>query len=318
MPLDGDDDIGMFCILLPQSLDRSMKSLQAWRLYEMGNECDGKKFKNKFELLNLRYPDRETGIIEIVKRNLSQDESVQTNTRKEHSKRMATTPASEVLPTIENEERVDGAHLGQFESTTQRPRDRNDSVATHRPRKRKRPHSAAAHEEVLSTTPVVFSNNLDPVLAEPSRRVPSRPEDTLSHPQHHIPEERVATTSNAPTITEQAKSPVSHEQLHDIHIVWTLDVDGSTYDLSVTMAECESFKGMMDKLHDVAAFIPSVPTILEKTHIWQMSYGLPDGRNKVHIARRDTEVAFDRMRAELAQFVREVGRTVEVRLRPWG
>lgn len=32
MPLDGEDEMGMFCILLPQALDRSIKVRAQWKL----------------------------------------------------------------------------------------------------------------------------------------------------------------------------------------------------------------------------------------------------------------------------------------------
>ena len=35
MPLDGDDDAGVFAIMLPQKIDRSLHGLQAYRPYEV-------------------------------------------------------------------------------------------------------------------------------------------------------------------------------------------------------------------------------------------------------------------------------------------
>jgi hypothetical protein len=231
---------------------------------------------------------------------------------------MATTPASEVLPTIETEERVVSLHKSQIESATHRPEGRNDNTTTQRTRKRKRSPAAPVYEESSSAISASFPNSNDPNSTDPLRRMSPKPQQTPHNPQYPVPEDKVATTFNTPMTTGPTTSCTSDEHSHNIHIVWILDADGSTYDLSVTMAECESFKHMIERLREVAMFVPSALTILDQTKMWQMSYGLPNGRNKVHMARRDTEVAFHRMRTELAQYVREVGKTVEVNLTPMG
>lgn len=71
MPLDGDDlndhdEIGLFCILLPQTMDRSMKNIQAWRPYEVHNDGDGRKFENDFVLLTLRNIDQDIGTKDTI------------------------------------------------------------------------------------------------------------------------------------------------------------------------------------------------------------------------------------------------------------
>lgn len=66
MPLDGDDEVGLFCILLPQPLDRSMKNIEAWRPYEVRNDGDGKKFDNNFVLYTLRYTDQDVGTKDTI------------------------------------------------------------------------------------------------------------------------------------------------------------------------------------------------------------------------------------------------------------
>lgn len=35
MPLDGDDDAGVFAIMIPQTTDRSLHGLQSYRPYEV-------------------------------------------------------------------------------------------------------------------------------------------------------------------------------------------------------------------------------------------------------------------------------------------
>jgi len=70
MPLDGHDELGMFCILIPQPMVRSTKHLQAWRPYEVRNGGDGSKFSNNFVLLTLRYTGLDIGTIETIRATL--------------------------------------------------------------------------------------------------------------------------------------------------------------------------------------------------------------------------------------------------------
>ncbi|KAH8706910.1 hypothetical protein GQ44DRAFT_691847 [Phaeosphaeriaceae sp. PMI808] len=67
MPLDGDDEMGMFCILLRQPLDRSMSTLHTWRPYELLHSGDGKNFANNFMLFTLRNADQHADTREVVR-----------------------------------------------------------------------------------------------------------------------------------------------------------------------------------------------------------------------------------------------------------
>ncbi|KAH7077601.1 hypothetical protein BKA63DRAFT_508576 [Paraphoma chrysanthemicola] len=66
MPLDGDDEVGMFCIMLPGTLDRSMKALQIYRPYEVNSDGNGENFVNSFMLLTLRNTNKDIGTVEAI------------------------------------------------------------------------------------------------------------------------------------------------------------------------------------------------------------------------------------------------------------
>ena len=61
MPLDADDDVGAFAIMLPQKVDRSLRGLQSYRPYELTNGGKGDSFVNNYMMLTLRNPDSESG-----------------------------------------------------------------------------------------------------------------------------------------------------------------------------------------------------------------------------------------------------------------
>ena len=78
MPLDADDDAGVFAIMLPQKVDRSLRGLQSYRPYELTNGGTGDAFVNNYMMLALRNPDSEAGTLETVLEVLSAQEHADT------------------------------------------------------------------------------------------------------------------------------------------------------------------------------------------------------------------------------------------------
>lgn len=78
MPLDADDDAGVFAIMLPQKVDKSLRGLQIYRPYELTNNGKGDTFVNNYMLLTLRKPSSEAGTLETVLEVLSTQEHAAT------------------------------------------------------------------------------------------------------------------------------------------------------------------------------------------------------------------------------------------------
>ncbi|KAF2818983.1 hypothetical protein CC86DRAFT_432406, partial [Ophiobolus disseminans] len=98
MPLDGDDEVGMFCILLPQTLDRSIKTLQTWRPYEIRHGGYSKNFDNNFMLVTLRNTNQDMGTAETIREILDAQTSSWTPISK------AAQSMARVTQTIENQD----------------------------------------------------------------------------------------------------------------------------------------------------------------------------------------------------------------------
>jgi hypothetical protein len=92
MPLDGEDGLKMFCIMLPQDLARSTKTLrqsrdrstshiQAWRPYEIETNSNIEIFKNSFMLLGLRNTKGVRGTLQIVRAILGLPDSTNVGKR---------------------------------------------------------------------------------------------------------------------------------------------------------------------------------------------------------------------------------------------
>lgn len=72
MPLEGGDDAGLFCIMLPQKPDRSLKTLEALRPYEYASEhYDSSLFANNYMLLTLRYREKHSDLLGVVDTTLA-------------------------------------------------------------------------------------------------------------------------------------------------------------------------------------------------------------------------------------------------------
>ncbi|KAL5120728.1 hypothetical protein ACEQ8H_001477 [Pleosporales sp. CAS-2024a] len=161
MPLDGEDEMGMFCILIPQPHDRAMKSLQSWRPYEVKNGGDGKVFNNNITLVALRKPENSVCTLEAVRAELRPEETTSAATLSwaEESSALATfarisaQPAKQVAtkdtrpailgqspaqPTSEDEDEDDASLITRRSSALpKRGADKSISLAGERP-KRKR------------------------------------------------------------------------------------------------------------------------------------------------------------------------------------
>lgn len=67
MPLVNEDDEDLFCILIPQSNDRSLEGVQTYRPYEINRGNQGTSFSNTFMLLTLRNTSQVNGTLETIR-----------------------------------------------------------------------------------------------------------------------------------------------------------------------------------------------------------------------------------------------------------
>jgi hypothetical protein len=148
MPLDGEDGLKMFCIMLPQDLARSTKTLrqsrdrstshiQAWRPYEIETNSNIEIFKNSFMLLGLRNTKGVRGTLQIVRAILGLPDSTNVGKRTTNTYLPSGAHVHDVIPTIENEDAEEVRPNGD-EPTSQRQKRTNTSVTTPNNRKRKR------------------------------------------------------------------------------------------------------------------------------------------------------------------------------------
>jgi hypothetical protein len=291
MPLDGDDELGTFCILLAQPMDRSMKNLQAWRPYELSNSGDGSKFDNKFFLFTLRYANNDIGTLETVLATLSlHDYDCK-----------ATCPASGAIHIRPAAELASNTEQGPYESDesvqpiyrtqeSQKRKSGSDSKIFPRGNKRKRkgvtvlPFSKKLQDRFSKTKPMQSAKNAAARL---------NASDTSGGQQ-------LLTLDGS--ITNAAPPDSSTlDQFQNIDIIWTLSVDGEECEFPLTMAKCKSLSEVLEAMQEMARYFAPAAAVLDKTTLWRLTYTLPNRMKKTQMAMKGTEVAFNRMQIDLRQ-----------------
>ncbi|KAI4930787.1 uncharacterized protein J4E92_004619 [Alternaria infectoria] len=319
MPLDGDDDAGVFAIMLPQTSDRSLQGLQAYRPYEISGGGLGDKFANNFMMLTLRNPDSDAGTLETVLSVLSPQEradiasklrglpeprhrlsstpklSKSTDEDAAHSAPNAAPPASNAMAKISDV--IDVV-----------PKDSSTCPSQLQPEQQPTPQQEPTPQPVAEPQP------------EPEPRTQPQPQP---QPQIHTQTQRTSETpvddvkQHAPTPADTFKPPpqaikrtnstsiisldLTDEQAERVYFIWSVDDEGMEMDFIHTLRECKSFGGLLSLLEEESEDLPSAASILEKTKTWKLTYDLGDGISKAIVARKGTETAFDRLQTTLAQ-----------------
>jgi hypothetical protein len=297
LPLDGDDEVGMFCILLPQPMDRSIKKFQIWRPYEVRNGGDGKKFDNNFVLLSLRDTLQDFGTLEVMR--AARDLQVVTPVVVRTASLAATASCS---------------LLGSRKRTTRDSSDPLPRMFT--ARKRRRLDTPEAQSPIPEVIHRAMTKAAEPQLPQTKRYTPVPIESPHDHST--LTTTMILESSKARPDDQTALHSLTEQQAQHISIVWKLDVDGDACELPVTLAECRSFREVLQTLRQVAQSLPSAAAILEKSNLWRLAYPLVGGKRRTQMARKGTEVAFDRMRADLVQLSSLYQGMVEVELEALG
>jgi hypothetical protein len=308
MPLDGDDELGTFCILLPQPMDRSMKKVQTWRPYEVRNGGDGSKFDNKFFLLSLRYTNNDIGTLETVLATLSlQDydcKVTQPVPRAIHTSLDAELASNAEHESHRSDESLQPTHRTQ---ESQKRKSRADSTIPSSSNKRRErsvtvlPFSKTLQDRFQKTQPKPNAEDAAPTV---------NASDTSSDQQP------LASGGN---VTNPAPPESStHDHLQNIDIVWTLDVDGEECDFPLILAKYKSFSEVLGAMQEMARYFPPAAAVLDKTTLWRLTYTPPEGTKKTQMAMKGTEVAFDRMQVDLRQAHLSVDERLDVGVRAIG
>ncbi|EMD61099.1 hypothetical protein COCSADRAFT_29370 [Bipolaris sorokiniana ND90Pr] len=300
MPLDGDDEAGVFAIMLPQKHDRSLHGLQSYRPYKMIESENGQDFSNDYEVLTLRnldssadvlataldvlpLPGRTGTAVEVKKRSVSDSNYIyDTSTLSVSSMTDTSKPTTRTLE--EGEIREDDVQKDESiktkrqrsSTTTSR---KSDTIEEGKPSDYDRPaypDTGGFVETSLdcgAQSPVTSTSNLPPRVAK-----------------RHLSCETVH-----PELTK--------EQADRIYIIWLVKDRDLEYEFVHTIGECKTFVGLLRLLEEDTEAIPSIAEILKRTKTWRLCCSLDGhgGMNKALIAREGKEAAFDRLQTILTE-----------------
>jgi hypothetical protein len=323
LPLDDDNDAELFCILIPQPLDRSIEKLEVFQPYKICDAGEGKNFHNNIMLLTLRNPGQDLGTMEIVREIIGFGEIACQTASVQSIQELASSvdPSENDLATVAKEPR-------EAPPAEESPKKRTqDSSSTSRNKKRRRTRTeehvtGSRSRELPETQPHVqylaSATAVDP-RRSPALKATSATEkepdfDGQQPVQHKIPGLLPSLADASEGITT-SKLRMTDEQARNIKIVWALEEEGEHYELPLTMAECNSFSEMLEILRKMAEHLLFASALLDKITHWRMSFTPPNGTRTNKMARKGTEVAFDRIQKQLAQGFRPDGDAVEIELR---
>jgi hypothetical protein len=308
MLLEGDDDLGTFCILVPQPMDRSMKKLQAWRLYEVKNGGDGSKFDNKFFLFTLRYTNNDIGTLETVLATLSLHDYDCKATRPV-SRAIRIPPAAELASNAEHGPYESDESLQPIRRTqeSQKRKSRSDSKILSRGNKRKR----------KGVTVLPFSKKLQDCISKTKPMPNAKGAAPTSNAVEAMGGQQPLTLGGSITSAVPPDSSTL-DDFQNIDIVWTLSVDGEECDFPLTMAKCKSLSEVLEAMQGMAGYFAPADAVLDKTTLWRLTYTLPDGTKRTQMALKETKVAFNRMQIDLRQAHLFANERLDVEIRAIG
>ena len=336
MPLDADDDPGVFAIMLPQKLDRSLRGLQSYRPYELTNGGVGDTFVNNYMMLTLRNPDSEAGTLDTVLEVLSAQEhadatredvnpsflSLDNRSIVSSSSTIMGTNSDLELPgiffeeTIVDDERSFAPKRQKTDHKTEGNYDMMEDVCQDSGHGQSQEQVTATTGPSEPTREVAKSpsfdksiprdnslaqqnNNMALGLSGPGPQTTRAP--SPAHQQNTRTLEPTVHATKAPSPVQSISSSLTNEQAECVHLVWTVKDSEMECGFFHTMSECKTFAGLLALLEEETEGIPTIADVLARTKAWRMTFRLGDGTPKAIIVLKGAETAFSRLKTTLAQ-----------------
>jgi hypothetical protein len=271
MPLDGDDEAGVFAIMLPQKTDRSLNGLQSYRFYEVSEGAT-----NTFMMLALRNPDRDAGTLETVLEVLPLQEKL------------------DIAKRFVNQPRAD-SHRGSARPTL-------STTAQQKPQPSAIRASAGVELDAEGLQGAGSRKRRKSIKPIPVPEATRTQEHT--HKSNDPPEPSPRVDSAPPKPVEIVSLDLTDDQARRVHFLWPVTVreDDMDYEFVLRLDECgKTLTGLLGLLEEYTEAIPSIANVLARTKLWRFTYQGADGANKAIVARKGTEAAFDRLQTMVAQ-----------------
>jgi hypothetical protein len=286
MPLDGDDEAGVFAIMLPQKTDRSLNGLEAYRFYEIS---DG--LANNLMLLTLRNSDRDAGTLETVLEVLPLQE------RLEIAQRLTNRHDSPERDSVRPTSRKSIQEQPLLSTPRSQAGSEGDAEGLQDARLRKRRKTSSKTTPVPKLAENAYQDTVMSKQLQDTAKSFSPPIDYGGHLQS-----RRQDSSEAP-VPETISLDLTNNQAKQVYLIWPVRdaEDDMDYEFVHTLDETKTLMGLIALLEEDTEAIPSVAEIVARTKTWRLTYHGAGGANKAIVARKGSEVAFDRLQTTLAQ-----------------
>jgi hypothetical protein len=296
----------MFCVMIPQSSDRTLTGLQSYRPYEITSGGDGNGFANNYMLLALRNPDRDpsAGTLQAVLEVLPLQECRSINQwfidrPKVVAHGRSAFPSPTKTPKQETPlltTRVSSTSKHDQINDCEKDDDwRSDGLSSRKRRKTSAAgflHQSASRKKGNdSSKPKAQSTTgVSKHITCTQSNAPVSPGPSASPPQ----------TNKSPAPVEVLPLSLTHEQASRVQFIWRKTDDDIETEFTHNLDECKTFKGLLGLLEEEAEGMKSASEDLAKTKVWQMTYKLGSAAKKANIVRKGTEAGFNRLKAVIA------------------
>ncbi|KAF2678418.1 hypothetical protein K458DRAFT_435864 [Lentithecium fluviatile CBS 122367] len=287
MRLDGEDDMGMFCILEKLPTDRSLPLLQCWQPYKYRREKN-----SNFMLLSLRDGGQTSGTLESVRIALGhphpppppEPQTPSESTSPEYQQRSASSSPNDQEKT---------QSVKQPGSSAAQKRRLSESSLQN--------ESSGKRQDTETPVPPAFELATDPQETTPSLADSDR--NTAVPPL--VPPSRLSTsrTKNArvPAGVEIIALEPTEEQSERVRLEWFPQVGGIGRGYGYSLRECKTLSSFFNLVRKQVADDPEVLAVVEDTKVWQLTYKLPDQPQEATYLLPNDETGFDKIVQSLAE-----------------
>lgn len=282
MRLDGEDEEGMFCVLLPQPNDRSLPGLQSYRPFQHKSGSSG-QFSSNVMLLALRNTSQQSSIVLDTVRSVlgvppPEPQGIEDDQQIFSPPRVRRSTLDSDQPALERK--------ASTSRTRKRSEDGTDETPPTRKRQRKTP---LPH---LTQQPALAPRGTSESLSDTNSGTPSSNDNTLTGRLPIFP---------AACEPRKAANGLTDEQAKLIRLVWIVEVDNVEYDFSHSLTSCDNLAAYLDLLREDAADQPEILAKVDGSTVWRLTYQLPGLPKKAFAVRLGDEAGFEKLLQSLAQ-----------------
>lgn len=291
MPLDGD----LFCIMMPQPLDRSIKALETFRPYEHQiQRNDDRPFFNNYMLVAVRHRVNNYGLLHTVRSVLEPTElskhrqrpypglDDQTNT-KLPAKTSSTSRGHAKIKMHKRKLSVGSSAISSGRAKLHR-------LVAHRDSR------SSARVTQLSDDGTDEDETAAPLSVPNARSLSSRTsvEKKIPEPRNNIAEQPPLTTF-AHQLKKTTNRQFTDQQTCCTHFVLKIDFENMEHEVRRTLSTIDTFQELLESFREEAEVVPSASRHL-RTSVWSARYKLAEGSGNACFIRTSSpysELSFD-------------------------